>query len=38
MEIKRSLVLFVLDGFCEISGGYLIWQWLQADKPVWYGI
>jgi len=38
MEIIRSLVLFVLAGFCEIGGGYLIWQWLKADKPVWYGI
>jgi small multidrug resistance family-3 protein len=23
---------------CEIGGGYLIWQWLKNDKPLWWGI
>jgi small multidrug resistance family-3 protein len=38
MGIVKSLALFVLAGLCEIGGGYLIWQWLKADKPIWYGI
>ncbi|PTQ97019.1 small multidrug resistance family-3 protein [Mucilaginibacter yixingensis] len=38
MNIIRSFVLFILAGLCEIGGGYLIWQWLKADKPAWYGL
>jgi small multidrug resistance family-3 protein len=38
MNILRSLSLFVLAGLFEIGGGYLVWQWLKADKPFWYGI
>lgn len=26
-DIARSLALFVLAGFCEIGGGWLIWQY-----------
>lgn len=25
--ILHSLALFVVAGFCEIGGGYLVWQW-----------
>lgn len=38
MNILKSFLLFVLAGLCEIGGGYLIWQWLKEDKPLWYGI
>lgn len=38
MNILKSLCLFILAGFCEIGGGYLIWLWLKEGKPVWYGI
>ncbi len=38
IDLLRSLLLFVLAGLCEIGGGYLIWQWLKEDMPVWYGI
>ena len=38
INILKSFSLFVLAGFCEIGGGYLIWLWLKADKPLWYGI
>jgi small multidrug resistance family-3 protein len=38
MAIIRSLLIFILAGLCEIGGGYLIWQWLKNDKPLWYGI
>lgn len=37
MSIIKSLALFVLAGLFEIGGGYLVWQWLKADKPWWYG-
>jgi small multidrug resistance family-3 protein len=38
MAIIKSLLLFILAGLFEIGGGYLIWQWLKNDKPLWYGI
>lgn len=34
MEMARSMVLFVLAGLCEIGGGWLLWQWLRAGRPV----
>ena len=38
MTILRSILLFILAGFCEIGGGYLVWLWLKEDKSLWYGI
>ncbi|MDB5122005.1 MAG: YnfA family protein [Mucilaginibacter sp.] len=38
MAIVKSFLVFILAGLCEIGGGYLIWQWLKADKPLWFGI
>jgi len=38
MAILKSLFIFILAGLFEIGGGYLIWQWLKEDKPLWYGI
>ena len=38
MSVIRSLLIFILAGFCEIGGGFLIWLWLKEDKPFWYGI
>jgi small multidrug resistance family-3 protein len=38
MEILRSILIFILAGFCEIGGGYLIWLSLKEDKPFWVGI
>lgn len=32
------MMLFILAGFCEIGGGYLVWLWLKQNKPVYYGI
>jgi small multidrug resistance family-3 protein len=37
-EMFKAIVLFVLAGLAEIGGGYLVWLWLRADKPFWYGI
>ena len=38
MSIIRSIGLFILAGLFEIGGGYLVWQWLKAGKPLWYGV
>ncbi len=38
MPIIKSVLIFVLAGFCEISGGYLVWLWLKEGKPLWYGL
>lgn len=38
IAILKSIFLFVVAGLCEIGGGYLIWQWLKEDKPLWCGI
>ena len=38
MSIIKSILLFVLAGFCEIGGGYLIWLCLKENKPFWYGV
>ena len=34
--IAKSLAFFVLAGFCEIGGGYLVWMWLRDGKSPWY--
>jgi small multidrug resistance family-3 protein len=38
MAIAKSLLIFILAGLFEIGGGYLVWQWLKEDKPIWYGL
>lgn len=30
--ITQSLGLFILAGFCEIGGGWLVWQWLREGR------
>lgn len=34
----RSILLFVLAGIAEIGGGYFVWLWLRAERPLWVGI
>jgi len=34
MPIIKSLLYFVLAGFCEIGGGYLIWLWIREGKSI----
>ncbi|MDX6611895.1 MAG: small multidrug resistance family-3 protein [Blastocatellia bacterium] len=34
MLIAKSVLYFILAGFCEIGGGYLIWLWLREGKSV----
>lgn len=38
MAILKSFLIFLLAGFCEIGGGYLIWLWLKEGKPLWIGL
>ncbi len=37
-SVFSSLFYFVLAGFFEIGGGYLVWLWLREGKPAFYGI
>ncbi len=34
--IIKSIGYFLLAGLCEIGGGYLVWLWLRAGKPISY--
>lgn len=38
MAAIKSLAFYILAGFCEIGGGYLVWLWLKQEKPAWYGV
>jgi small multidrug resistance family-3 protein len=38
VAIVSSLFYFLLAGFFEIGGGYLVWLWLREGKPLFYGI
>jgi small multidrug resistance family-3 protein len=38
MRFLSPLGLYFLAGLCEIGGGYLLWQWLKADRPWWTGV
>lgn len=31
-------MLFVVAGFCEIGGGYLVWLWLREGKSAWVAL
>ncbi len=35
--ILRSVLLFILAGFCEIGGGYLVWQWVRKGQSLLIG-
>jgi small multidrug resistance family-3 protein len=38
MEVVRSLILFIIAGFCEIVGGYLVWLWLRKGMSFWVAL
>lgn len=38
MVVIKSIFYFILAGFCEIGGGYLIWSWLREGKSIWLAI
>lgn len=37
-QVSYSVSLFVLAGFCEIGGGWLVWQWLREGRGIALGI
>ena len=37
-RVAISLALFVLAGFCEIAGGYLMWQWWRNGAALMVGL
>jgi|ERR1019366_9078689 small multidrug resistance family-3 protein len=36
--IYRSIAFFLLAGFCEIGGGYMVWIAIKNKLPLWVGI
>ncbi|MFQ5693087.1 MAG: YnfA family protein, partial [Nitrospinota bacterium] len=36
--LGTSVALFVLAGFLEIGGGYLVWQWWRNGSSVTLGV
>lgn len=36
--VIQSMLLFVLAGFCEIGGGYLVWLWLREGRSIWLAL
>ena len=38
MAVLQSIIIFIIAGFCEIGGGYLIWLSIKEGKPLWYGL
>ena len=38
MNAIRTIGLFVVAGIAELSGAYLIWQWIRAGKPAFWGL
>jgi len=38
MTFVRTILIFILAGFCEIGGGYLVWLCIKDNKPWWYGV
>ncbi|MEN6292483.1 MAG: YnfA family protein [Methanobacterium sp.] len=37
-EVIKSIAYFILAGFCEIGGGYLIWLWLREGGAIWLAV
>lgn len=38
LSVLQVLFLFVVAGFAEIGGGWLVWQWLRAGRPWTWGL
>jgi small multidrug resistance family-3 protein len=38
MDIVKSILLFIIAGFFEISGGYQIWLYLREGRGIEFAI
>lgn len=38
IALGQAFLLFGLAGIAEIGGGWLIWQWLRAERPWSFGL
>jgi len=38
MNTIRTISILVLAGLAEISGAYLVWQWVRNGKSAWLGL
>ena len=38
ITILKSILFFIIAGFFEIGGGYLIWLWLREGKGIEFAI
>ena len=38
MGITKSLFYFVIAGFCEIGGGYLVWLWRRYGRSFSFAV
>ena len=38
MRYIQPVAVYLLAGFCEIGGGYLLWQWVKAGRHAWVGV
>lgn len=38
MNAIRTISLLLIAGLAEISGAYLIWQWIRSGKSAWLGL
>jgi len=36
--IAQSVTLFLVAGFCEIGGGWMVWQWLRESRAWPWGL
>jgi small multidrug resistance family-3 protein len=36
--ILYVIILFILAGLAEIGGGWLVWQWLRAGRPLHWAV
>lgn len=38
ITLLKSILFFIIAGFFEIGGGYLIWLWLRESKGIEFAI
>lgn len=38
IDTIKSLIFFIIAGFFEIGGGYLIWSWIREGKSFSFAI